>query len=160
MAEISFGTYEPSESENPYLQVVKEWAADVENGNPNKTLVLKTPYADAQKDQFKVQRAANLVGHTAKLKKDESAVKVVGKDEDGNDVHEGDVILTFRLTEMHKPRRGKRVVTKDSSTNSSNDNSADSQPDNGSVEVENVTPIDEKKDESPKPRSNAGRSRA
>lgn len=167
---ISFDEYEPEVEENPYTQTIAELITALET-RPNLKLTVKSPYADAQKTQFKIQRAANAAGKTAKMKKNEDDVKVVGHDEDGNEVREGQVVMIFTLVPMHKARRRGKSVS--SSKNEENGSETESAPTDSSSEstdnaetnaatleegndADNVTPIAEQKPE----RSNRGRNRA
>jgi hypothetical protein len=64
---------------------------------------------EANKEQFKFQRAANDIGKTARLRQtDTENVTEEGVDEDGNPVKSGNVALYFTITKMHKGRRGPR----------------------------------------------------
>jgi hypothetical protein len=102
--EITFGEFVVPETVNPWTDKVKELA---DRNNENAAMTVTVDVNDAQSTQFKIQRAANVIGKTAKLRlKDEADVRVAGQDEDGNDVREGSVKLTFTLSKLHKARRG------------------------------------------------------
>lgn len=107
MAEIEFGTFVEPEKVNPFAETVAKLAEAPEGTS----VTLTSDVKEAAADQFKFQRAANAIGKTARLRiKDESGVKVVGKDAEKNDVLGGVVKLTFTLTAKHKQRRGQTVV--------------------------------------------------
>ena len=110
--EISFGEFVAPETVNPWTDKVKE-LADLNNEKAAMTVAVDVN--DAQSTQFKIQRAANTIGKTAKLRlKNEDDVRVAGQDEDGNDVREGQVKLTFTLSKLHKARRGQAKPATDS----------------------------------------------
>lgn len=105
-AKISFGTFEEASKVNPYRETIDQLAA---LNDPKATVVLEVDVNDVQKEQFRLQRAANEIGKTARLRlKDESAVKEGKPDDEGNPTHTGNVVLTFTLGAMHKARRGPR----------------------------------------------------
>jgi len=102
MAEIEFGTFTPEVKENPYGEAIKSLA---EQNDPNAAITLRVDVNEASREQNLVQKAANAVGKTARLRhKDESKVTTKGEGDDA--VKSGTVALTFTLTEKHKARRG------------------------------------------------------
>lgn len=104
MSNIEFGTYEPEQKSNEYLEAVTDLA---EKNDPNAALIVTVPVNDVQKTKFAVQRAANEVGKTARIRhEDRNNVVVSGTDDEGNDVLSGDVRIVFTLTTKHKARRG------------------------------------------------------
>jgi hypothetical protein len=114
MAEIIFGDFEPEEKANPYTEVVQALA---ELNSESKSVTLVVDVNEASKEQFKFQRAANLIQKTARLRiKDESGVSVTGYDEDGNEVKTGNVKLVFTLSKMHKGRRSKKPAVESDGT--------------------------------------------
>lgn len=103
-AKITFGEFVAEEAVNPWAEHVAA-LADRALTNPNASITIDVDVADAQGAQFKFQRAANDIGKTARLRlKDDSGVKVTGKDKDGDDIVSGNVALTFTLTGRHKGR--------------------------------------------------------
>jgi hypothetical protein len=109
MAEIIFGDYVPEEKENPYTETVQKLA---DFNDEKKSVTLVVDVNDSPKEQFKFQRAANLIQKTARLRlTDSSDVKITGVDEDGNEIREGKVKLVFTLTKMQKARRRSKKAT-------------------------------------------------
>jgi hypothetical protein len=105
---ITFGEFVAPEKVNPYAETVKK-VADLNNDKA--AFTVEVDVADAVTVQHKIQRAANDIGKTARLRlKDEAAVTVIGKDEDGAPVHGGPVKLTFTIGTKHKGRRGIKPV--------------------------------------------------
>lgn len=106
-AEITFGEFVPEEKSNPFAGNVAELA---KQDNPNASMIITVDVADAAATQHKIQRAANAIGKTARLRlRDDSAVKVVGTDDDGDEILAGQVRLTFTLTGKHKGKRGPKA---------------------------------------------------
>ena len=111
---FTFGTYVKPEKVNPYAEVVAQLAAASEE-NPTASVSFEVPVEKAQNEEFKFRKAANAIDKTASLvNKDESRVKVKGKDEDGNDVLTGPVTLTFIIGKRHAARRGPKPVVEGS----------------------------------------------
>lgn len=110
MTEFNFGTYDKPEAVNPYADVVAK-LAEAADKTPNASVSFAVPVDKAQREEFKFRKAANDIDKTASLvNKDESGVKVKGKDAEGNDVLTGDVVLTFTIGKRHKARRGPAQV--------------------------------------------------
>lgn len=119
---IEFGTFEASEKANEYKEVVQQLA---DLNDESAKVVITVPVGEAQKTQFQVQRAANEINKTARLRlKDESNVRVVGQDDEGNDVHEGNVSLTFTLTKKHNARNRKKGVATTNTENATENSEA------------------------------------
>lgn len=132
---IEFGTFEATEKANEYKEVIQQLA---DLNDESKSVVITVPVADAQKTQFQVQRAANEINKTARLRlKDESNVRVAGQDDEGNDVHEGNVSLTFTLTKKHNARNRKKGVVSNNPENTTENNEvpADEVTDEATEEV-------------------------
>lgn len=102
--EVVFGEYVEPEKVNPYTDSVSKLAS-LENENASMTITVDAN--NVQREQLKVQRAANEIGKTARLRNtDDSKAKVIGKTDNGKPKYEGVVTLTFTLTHKHKARRG------------------------------------------------------
>lgn len=103
---IEFGEYVEPEKINPYTENVRQLA---ELDNENASMTITVDANKAKNEQFKVQKAANELGKTARLRNtDDSNATQVGKSEKGKPVYEGTVRLTFTLTSKHKARRGSK----------------------------------------------------
>jgi hypothetical protein len=103
--EYYFGDYKPEEKTNPYIEMISDLA---DFDDESKAVIVTVDVNDAQNATNKIQRAANLVGKTARKRyTDESAV-TTSKNADGDTEYEGDVKITFTLTKMHQARRGKK----------------------------------------------------
>ena len=110
MTDFKFGTFEKAEKANPYAEVVAQLAKAAES-NPAASVSFPVDVNKVATERIKFGQAANKIDKTAKLvNQDKSGVTVAGKDEDGNDVLTGDVILTFTIGKRQKPRRGKKIV--------------------------------------------------
>lgn len=110
MSGFTFGEYVKPESVNPYTEVVADLAKASEV-NPAASVSFAVPVEKVATERLKFGHAANAIDKTAKLvARDESGLKKAGKDEDGNDIFTGDVIVTFVLTKRHKARRGNKAV--------------------------------------------------
>ena len=110
MTEFNFGTFTKPEKVNPYTEVVEQLAKAAES-NPAASVSFPVDVNKAATERIKFGQAANKIDKTAKLvNQDKSGVTVAGKDEDGNDVLTGDVILTFTIGKRQKPRRGQKIV--------------------------------------------------
>lgn len=106
MAEIEFGTFEAVEKVNPYAETVQK-LADLNREDASVTITV--PVHDEGKTKLAVQKAANAIGKTARIRlTDKSGVKNLGTDEDGNDILDGNVKIVFTLTKRHNARRGSK----------------------------------------------------
>lgn len=101
---IEFGTFEPEEKVNPYLETID---ALIEKGE-NASITLTVDYDAESKERLAIAKAANAKDKTARLRlRDDSKIKY-GNDEDGAQVAVGGVVkLTYTLTARHKARRRK-----------------------------------------------------
>lgn len=106
MTDVQFGTWEPEEKVNPYTDIVAKHIAAAEK-NPNASYTLTVDVNDAQKEQFKYQKAANLAGKTAKLRMTDTSKVTEKPNADGEIERSGKVSLVFTITNRHKARRGK-----------------------------------------------------
>jgi len=101
----------PAEEANPYLDTIDQLIA----AGPESAIEVVVDAKHASAEQLKVQKAANAKGHTARLReRDDSKVAVEGQNDKGKDILSGTVVLTFQLTDKHKPRRGKGESATDS----------------------------------------------
>lgn len=103
---FEFGEYIAPAKDNPYTELVAQLA---ELDSEKASVTITVDANDAQKEQFKFQKAANAIDKTARLRvtNDEDA-KIIGKTESGKPKYEGTVKLTFTLTHKHKARRGQK----------------------------------------------------
>lgn len=112
---VTFGEYEEKEKLNPFTEIVSDlsdmtdvWKNEGRKNPPSVTI--EVDVNDVAKTKFLVQRAANAISKTARIRTtDESQVAVIGKDENGNDIQSGNVNVTFTITKLHKVRRGNKA---------------------------------------------------
>lgn len=88
---IAFGTYEAKKKVNEYDDIVQELLA-FDDENSSVTIVIDKK--DADKTRYKMQRAANAVDKTARLR-------------ETNEMEDGEVALVFTLTEKFRGRWNK-----------------------------------------------------
>lgn len=105
MGKLTLTTFEAPTVENPYIDAIAEVA---KSADPNAAFKLEIDAKDFYKERNFVAKAAHAANKTARLVlKDESNVKIVpAKGDDEKPTVTGTMVLTYRLTEKHKPRRG------------------------------------------------------
>ena len=104
-ATVEFTEFVEPEKVNPYTDDVAKLA---EQNNENAALVVTVDANQRLKHQLLIQKAANAIGKTARLRiTDDSGAKITGKTEKGKPIYEGVIKMTFTLTGKHKVRRGK-----------------------------------------------------
>lgn len=106
-AKIEFGTFEPEEKVNPYLDTIDKL---IEAGE-NASITITVEHDAEAKERLLISRAANAKDKTARLRvRDNSKVKY-GQDEKGEQVSTGGTVrLTYTLTKRHQPRRRKSTA--------------------------------------------------
>ena len=104
----TFGTFVEPEKSNKYAETMTAFAKAVET-NPDASWTVEVDAAKETVERNLIAKAANKIGHTASLKQtDYSRRTQVGtRERSGNPVYQGVSVLTFVLTDQHKPRRGK-----------------------------------------------------
>ena len=104
----TFGTFEPAEKINPYAATFVEFAKAAEK-NPNIAWTVELDAARETAERVLIAAAANAVDRTARLRDrdDSKRVQVGTREKSGNAIYDGTVILTFTLSEKHKPRKVK-----------------------------------------------------
>lgn len=109
---IEFGTWEAPEAVNPYDETVAILAASADE---NASVTISEDVNEIQKHVLQIQRAANAIGKTAKIRsRDNSGVKSNGVDDAGKDILTGPVRVTLTLTAKHKARRGAQATADES----------------------------------------------
>lgn len=104
----TFGTFVKPEKANKYDETMAAFAEAVKT-NPDASWTVEVDSAKETVERNLIAKAANKIGHTASLKQtDYSRRTQVGtRERSGNPVYQGVSVLTFVLTDQHKPRRGK-----------------------------------------------------
>ena len=105
----TFGTFAPEEKTNPYAATFVEFAKAAEK-NPDIAWTVELDAARETAERVLIAAAANAVDRTARLRsRDDSKREKVGeREKSGNAIYDGTVILTFTLSEKHKPRKVKQ----------------------------------------------------
>ena len=110
---LTVGTWIKPEKANPYDDDMPALVAETD-ADPTIAATLTVDVEHASREELLFRKSANAHKRTARLvNRDDSKLKVVGVDEDGNDVLAGNVALTFQLVPQHKPRRGKTLAAED-----------------------------------------------
>jgi hypothetical protein len=107
MADYYFGDYVPEAKENPYIEMIKDLA---EFNDETKAAIVTVDVNDVVNATNKIQRAANLVGKTARKRYTDKSEVTTSTNAAGETEYSGDVKIIFTLTKLHKARRGKPNV--------------------------------------------------
>ena len=104
----TFGKFIEAEKVNPYIETMEAFkiAADKE---PETSWTVEMDASRETAERVLIAAAANAVDRTARLRsRDDSKREKVGeREKSGNAIYDGTVILTFTLSEKHKPRKVK-----------------------------------------------------
>ena len=104
----TFGTYTKPEKANKYDETMAAFAEALKT-NPDASWTVEVDSAKETVERNLIAKAANKIGHTASLKHSDYSrrTQVGSRERSGNPVYQGVSVLTFVLTDQHKPRRGK-----------------------------------------------------
>lgn len=100
---IEFSEWTEPVKVNPYVEKLEELDA---LGNENAVMIITVDAKTAFKEKSLVQRAANEIGKTARVRlEDTSKATKVGETKAGSPIYQGLITFTFSLTEKHKARK-------------------------------------------------------